>query len=194
MRIPVSRAIALGAALALVGGVTAATTAIAQTSPGTGTAAHGNTNIDIYSINSDGPDFQAVLSGAIGDFGPAVAVFPDGTVDPEHSHQLQLNLSRGSFRLDIVQLEQDFLGHLSNFPAYPGTCSEFVGFTLRVPVVAGSGTGAYQGISGEFTVGVTGNEALLAAPGSGPGQPCKQPQGRAWEVIIVNGHGTVSLS
>jgi hypothetical protein len=39
----------------------------------------------IYSINSDGPYFRATLTGAVGDYGPAVTVLPDGTVDPQHS-------------------------------------------------------------------------------------------------------------
>jgi hypothetical protein len=31
---------------------------------------HGAVNVTIWSIYSDGPDFQAVPSGAIGDYGP----------------------------------------------------------------------------------------------------------------------------
>ena len=38
-----------------------------------------------FSQNSDGPDFTVVLSGAVGDYGPAVSIHPDGTVDPEHT-------------------------------------------------------------------------------------------------------------
>jgi hypothetical protein len=37
-----------------------------------------------------------VLSGAIGDFGEAVSVLPNGTVDPEHSSQEKLLMTQGS--------------------------------------------------------------------------------------------------
>ena len=66
-----------------------------------------------------------------------------------------------------------------------------VSFTIPVPVVAGSGTGSYKGITGDFTLGVTADEALAGAP-SGVGEPCTHPQRRAWEVIILAGPGTVS--
>ena len=56
----------------------------------------------VYSINSDGPDFRAVVTGAVGDYGPAVTVHPDGTVDPSHSSELELKLTAGSFRLSIA--------------------------------------------------------------------------------------------
>ena len=42
---------------------------------------HGAVNVTIWSIDSDGAGFQAILSAAIGDYGPAVTVFPDGKVD-----------------------------------------------------------------------------------------------------------------
>jgi hypothetical protein len=37
-------------------------------------SAGGTANIVLYSVNSDGPDFRAVVTGAIGDYGPAVTV------------------------------------------------------------------------------------------------------------------------
>ena len=61
----------LGAAIgATSSGAAASTvTAAAGRTPATG-AIHGVANLVIYSINSDGPDFQAIVSGAIGDYGP----------------------------------------------------------------------------------------------------------------------------
>jgi hypothetical protein len=151
----------------------------------------GTTHVVIYSVNSDGPYFRAVLSGSIGDYGPAVAVYPDGKVDPEHDSELQLDLSRGTFRLNIAGLDREFSRLISPYPSYPATCSAYVSFTTRVPVVADSGTGSYQGITGDFTVGVTADEALAGAA-SEAGEPCTQVQRRLWEVIIVAGPGTVS--
>jgi hypothetical protein len=187
----------VGAALALAGcGTAAAAHQPAQTSaqvPANPAVANvrGTTNIVIYSVNSDGPYFRAVLSGSIGDYGPAVAVYPDGKVDPEHDSELQLDLSRGTLRLNIAKLDQEFSRAIMPYPRYPATCSAYVSFTTRVPVVAGSGTGSYRGITGDFTLGVTADEALAGA-GSGAGEPCTQVQRRLWEIIILGGPGTVS--
>jgi hypothetical protein len=99
--VPACRAAILGAALALAD----CTPAAAQTSAKPAvTRVHGTAHLVIYSVNSDGPDFRVVLSGAIGDYGPAVAVYPDGKVDPEHDSELELKLSRGTFRLNIAGL------------------------------------------------------------------------------------------
>jgi hypothetical protein len=57
-----------------------------------------------------------VLSGAIGDFGEAVSVLPNGTVDPEHSSQLRLALTQGSFRIVIGPLHAKLLNALSHAP------------------------------------------------------------------------------
>ena len=46
---------------------------------------HGAVNVTIWSIDSDGAGFQAILSAAIGDYGAAVTVFPDGKVDAHYT-------------------------------------------------------------------------------------------------------------
>lgn len=138
-------------------------------------------NILLYNINSDGPYYRALLTGAIGDFGPAVAIYPNGKVDQEHNSEMELNLSRGTFRLNIAQLEREFFAHaMQHYPAYPATCSVFDSLTVPVPIVAGSGTGAYRGIAGTFTVTVTAEEDLH--------RPCNSPT-RQWEVILLAGQG-----
>ena len=43
-----------------------------------------------------------ILTGAIGDFGEAVSVYPDGTINPQHNAELNLALTRGSFRKRIA--------------------------------------------------------------------------------------------
>jgi hypothetical protein len=191
LAVPTCRAVILGATLALAACAPASATQTSAQIPAKpaveAAPVHGTVHIDIYSINSDGAYFRAVLSGSIGDYGPAVAVYPDGKVDPEHNSELELNLSRGTFRLNIVQLDREFFQHLSHYPDYPATCSEYVSFTTRVPVVADSGTGSYQGIAGDFTLSVTGNETLTS-----PGSCAKGPWTRLWEVLIFAGPGTVS--
>jgi hypothetical protein len=69
-------------------------------------AVSGPVHFSGFSQNSDGPDFTVVLTGAVGDYGPAVTVFPNGKVDPEHQHQLSLRLKKGSFRLSIARLDR----------------------------------------------------------------------------------------
>ena len=45
------------------------------------------THIAVWSVNSDGPDFEAIVTGAVDDHGPGVTVHPDGSVDPDHSSE-----------------------------------------------------------------------------------------------------------
>jgi hypothetical protein len=170
----------LVAAIAITGCASAAAKTSAPRSSGAGR----QVRIMVYSINSDGPDFRAVLAGAIGDYGPAVTVYPDGKVDPEHTSELELNLTRGSFRLNIAELDQRFTAVTSHEPIYPRTCSDYVSVTVPVPVVAGSGTGSYQKISGSFTVTATLNEDETP--------PCQEATTFLWQVITMSGSGTLT--
>jgi hypothetical protein len=143
-------------AVALAGCATPASqtaTATTQTTA-TGSAA-GATRIVIWSVNSDGPDFRAILTGGVGDYGPAVTVLQNGAVDPEHTSEMELNLSRGSFRLSIVKFHSELAQALAHWRYDPATCSVDVTVTSTVPIVAGSGTGAYRGIAGAFTLTTT---------------------------------------
>ena len=179
---------ALGAAVFVValGGplVAGAASASGATVPGPAAAhLHGEVNVTIWSIDSDGADFQAILSGAIGDYGPAVTVLPDGKVDPEHTNEMELELRHGTFRLYIDGIASKFRAQTSHEPLYAATCSDYFHVTATVPVVAGSGTGAYRGISGDFSLTLTGNEDQKTPPcGSG----------FASQVILLTGSGTIS--
>jgi hypothetical protein len=165
--------------------ITGCASAAAQTSAARSSAAGRHVRIMVYSINSDGPDLRAVLDGAIGDYGPAVTVYPNGKVDPSHSSELELNLTRGSFRLNIAELIQRFTAATSHEPIYPGTCSDYVSVTAPVTVVAGSGTGSYRKISGRLTVSATLNEDETP--------PCHGPTAFLWQVITISGSGTFTL-
>jgi hypothetical protein len=179
--------------LAACGGGKAATRAssapstTATSSPGRPASAHTNANILLYNLNSDGPYYQALVTGAIGDVGPAVAVYPNGSVDQEHNSEMELQLSRGTFRLNIAQLDKEFFSlSAPHYPTYPATCSDLVSFTIPVPIVADSGTGLYGNITGSFAITLTAEEVFT--------RPCNPPAGRpTWEVIILAGSGTVSL-
>ena len=101
--------------------------------------------------DSDGAGASVILTGAIGDFGAAVSVYPDGAIDPQHDSQVNLALTRGSFRIGVTALDKKIVSEFSHFRPDPRTCSGAVRATATTPVVPGSGTGAYRGIGGSFT-------------------------------------------
>jgi hypothetical protein len=179
----------LAGALAITGCASAAAKSAAtgsvtvKTTAGSAQVSHA-VHIMVYSINSDGPDLRAVLDGAIGDYGPAATVYPDGKVDPSHSSDLELNLTRGSFRLDIAGLTKRFVAATSHEPIYPRTCSDHLSVTAPVAVVAGSGTGAYRKIGGRLTVTATLDEDETP--------PCPGPTAFRWQVITMSGSGFVT--
>lgn len=138
--------------------------------------------------NDDLPGATVVLPGAIGDFGAAVTVLRNGKVDPEHSSLLNLALTQGSFRMVIGPVHTKLENALSHAPCNLKTCSGHVTVTGVAPVVAGSGTGAYKGISGSLTLTLTANE-VDAKPG------CQPFSGSALlaRTIFIAGSGTVSF-
>jgi len=139
--------------------------------------------------NDDLPGATVVLSGAIGDFGAGVTVLRNGKVDPEHSSLLKLALTQGSFRIVIGPLHAKLLNALSHATYNLKTCSGHVAVTGVAPVVPGSGTGAYKGINGSFTLTLTGNE-VDAKPGCRPfsGSPLLA------QTVFIAGSGTVSFA
>jgi hypothetical protein len=169
----------LGAAVlgaAVLAGTLAATRV--SMSAATSAAARGHAEIMLYSINSDGPDFRAIIAGAVGDYGPAVTVGPNRSV-------MRLSLTRGSFRLSIAGLDKKFAMATRHEPIYPGTCSDFASVRAAVPIVAGSGTGGYRRISGSFAVTATLHEVEAT--------PCPHSNAFRWQAIMASGPGTVSL-
>ena len=161
---------------------TASTASTSATAPAT---ARNNTHLMVYSINSDGPDLRAIVTGAIGDYGPAVTVFPDGKVDPSHTHDLELKLARGSFMLSITELDKKFVAVTSHEPIYPRTCSDYMTASAPMAVVPGSGTGAYRGISGRFAVTITADEVEK--------KPCQPVGAIQYQALVLRGPGRVSV-
>lgn len=169
---------ALAGALASAGCAQATT---ATTAAPVNRAAH----IMAYSINSDGPAFQVIVTGAVGDWGQGLSVYPDGAVDPDHTSELSLKLTRGSFRLSIARLDAGIVSAYRHWPSNPGTCSGSIAVTAATPIVAGSGTGSYRGISGTFTVTATIDEIDVkpVCDGTSPFRA---------QVVFMVGSGTVS--
>ena len=188
-RVAAMLAIAAVAGALVTGGCVSAATmppAAAAASARAAAATGGTANIMIYGVNSDGAYWHAIVSGVIGDYGPAVSIDPNGQVDPAHNSELDLRLTHGSFRLSIAALDKKFVKAAAHEPVYPKTCTDLISVTGTTPIVAGSGSGAYGGIRGSFPVILTLNEVET--------RPCRPSPGafRA-QLITVAGSGTISF-
>ncbi len=177
-----------GSAVAMVtGGCALAATAAPAASATAAAATDGTANIMIYSVNTDGPYLHAIVSGVVGGYGPAVTIYPDGIIDPEHNSEVVLRLTHGSFRLSIRALDAAFNKVSRREPIYPKTCSDLIRVTATAPVVAGSGTGAYRGIRGGFRLTLTSNE-VEATPCAANG-----PSAIRAQLITAAGSGRISF-
>jgi hypothetical protein len=141
----------------------------------------GQLQLTDYSSN-DGSRSTVVLTGVIGDYGEGLREVSKGGAARQYD-QMVVDLTHGSFTLDIAGLEDDLVREFRYFPSNTGTCSGVVTASGLSPIVTGSGTGAYKGISGDMHLTTTVHEvdswpkcvALLS------------------EVIVVSGIGTVTL-
>ncbi|MEV5719086.1 hypothetical protein AB0L41_34805 [Amycolatopsis mediterranei] len=141
-------------------------------------------NLVDYTDN-DGAASTVILTGGIGDFGTAVSVDANGAVNPDHNGDLQLTLSQGTFRLDVAGLDRKVTAVMSTFPPDLTSCSGTVTASAPAPIVAGSGTGAYRGIRGTFTLTVTIAEVDAKAN-------CQPGSAFLDQIIVTAGAGTVS--
>jgi hypothetical protein len=107
--------------------------------------------------NNDGPMGAVFLTGAIGDYGKAVRNYANGIVVQQYN-QLDVQVSHGSFQLKIAGLERSLVRAAGSLPTNLKSCSGTFIVHATTPVVSGSGTGAYKGISGSFKMTVTVNE------------------------------------
>lgn len=165
---------------------TAASGGTSPTTRGQATAAAaGKAHITVYSINSDGPGFRVILTGAVGDYGPGVTVYPSGKTDPRHTSEMELKLTHGSFRLSIASLGKKIVSAFRHFPGNTSTCSGTVTVAGVAPIVAGSGTGSYRGIGGSFSMTATIDEVDARPVCNGTGKFLSQ-------VILMVGSGTIS--
>jgi hypothetical protein len=177
----------LAAVVLVIGGCAAARKAAALNSRPAAAVkpASGAVHFIDYSIDSDGPRSSVIVTGAIGDWGSAETVFPDGKIDPQHMHELQLSLQHGTFRLPFAALDKKIRGALGHWPSNPRTCSGSISVRATLPVVPGSGTGLYKGISGSFSVTATIDEVDVKPVCNGTSRFLAQ-------VILLVGSGTVA--
>lgn len=164
------------------------TVAATATASATTTAHAKPAHIAIWSVNSDGPNFRAILTGAVGDSGPGVTVRPNGKADPSHTSELELKLGHGSFRLSIAALGSKFTQSVASWPYNQATCSIHGTVSGTTPVVTGSGTGAYQGIAGSFTLTLSLDEDFPRMPSCSENSGGFQAQ-----ILLLQGTGSVRL-
>jgi hypothetical protein len=159
-------AVASAAVLAVSGGLASAD------GPSTGGEVH------LYEADTalDGNLGTDILTGAITDHGTDHQGVAGG------GNYNKLVLSRGSFEINTVNLPPTFP------PLNPTTCSSDGTTTVPVPIVDGSGTGAYHGISGTFQITVTFASIL---PRLANGQ-CNTTATRYPGIEISRGAGRVS--
>lgn len=183
----VAAAFALAGCTAAAGASTAAVATSGSTSVTTAKLAPEPrlTHITAYSINTDDPVFTSVVSGpAIGDYGRAEQVSPGSSGASAHGSELELDLARGTFRLDVAGIDAKFTAGTSHEPIYPGSCSTFVSVSDNVPIVPGSGTGAYQGIAGTFAMTLALNEIH--------DNPCTSSLRILRQAIVLQGAGIIT--
>ncbi|MBV9854899.1 MAG: hypothetical protein JOY82_10305 [Streptosporangiaceae bacterium] len=142
------------------------------------------THVTVYSVNSDAPVFSAVVSGpTVGDYGRAEQVAPGSTVPTAHGGELLLKLAHGTFRVSVADIDTKFTEALG--PAtIRSTCSDYVSVRDNVPIVPGSGTGAYRGIAGTFAATLTVNELHPT--------PCNKVVRLFRQLIWLNGAGKIT--
>jgi hypothetical protein len=169
------------------GGRSATETLAAGVTSATRTPVAGGTVRFTAYANDDLPGATVILTGVIGDFGAAVSVLPDGTIDPEHTSEFNLALTQGSFRISIAVLHEDLVRAFGHFKPNLRTCSGHVTVAAAAPIVAGSGTGSYKGISGNFNLTATVNEVDGKSSCSGG------PSVLLAQDLSIAGTGTVSF-
>ena len=94
-----------------------------------------------------------------------------------------LELSKGSFEIDVSKVGNK----LGNLPVDPTTCASDGTVAGPIPIVPGSGTGAYQGISGALKVRVSAAYVLPRAHGV-----CHTSAKHYRGIMIVKGSGTIT--
>jgi hypothetical protein len=141
-----------------------------------GTSTGGKVHVYEADTNDAGNLGTIVLTGAITDTG--IDNQGDG---PKGSNLIVL--SKGTFAIDVSKVGNK----LVNLHVDQTTCSSDGTVAGRIPIVPGSGTGAYQGITG--TLEVDASEAFILPRVNGA---CDTNATQYPGVLIVKGSGTVS--
>jgi hypothetical protein len=157
------------------------------------TVTNGTVHIIAYGDGA-GAGETDIFTGAIGDFGSGIAVDANGTADPGNGTEQQFDLVHGSFRVSVQALDKKVGSAFNNFKPNTSTCSGMITASGTAPVVSGSGTGSYVGITGSFTVTFL-YAAILPKITSGKNKGQCNESNNAQSIgsaQVVTGSGTVS--
>lgn len=114
-----------------------------------GTRAAGKVHVYEADTKDAGNRGTIIVTGAITDHGTDhQAVAGGGKFN-------KLVLSKGSFEINVGGLTSGLGKKLHSLPLNPKTCASGGSATAQVPIVKGSGTGAYRGIRGAFEATAT---------------------------------------
>jgi Flp pilus assembly protein TadG len=161
--------------------------ALGEAAAGASAAAHGG-SVHVYledtlaqsAANEAG---QVVVTGAFGDAG-SFTVSGNGIA--------KVVLSKGTFKVSDAAGEAKegaLFAHLAKY-MNPSTCAVAFPYTVAVPIIAGSGTGAYTGISGRLTITTDDVGVWPAKAGKCENSPSSTPTGF---VALSQGQGNVSF-
>ena len=157
------------------------------------TVTNGTVHVFDYG-DGEGIGSTIVLTGAIGDSGSADSIGANGIPQP-NSLEVKISLVQGSFAISTAGLDKKINSAFNKVQPNARTCSAYIAATGSTPIVAGSGTGAYTGIRGGFTLTFT--FALIGSKypsGKHAGQ-CNNANNSpsVGQAQFVTGWGTVSF-
>jgi hypothetical protein len=152
--------------------------------PASATLAPSGGLVHLYQVDdfNTGNTGQVVMTGAIADHG----VDNEGPVSPALN---VISLSKGTFEVDLTNFGTGKVPvHVNDT-----NCSYEAVVTGKVPIVPGSGTGAYTGINGTFNVNAT--YVGILPPLTGANGPCDTSQwGSPPSLDFIEGSAVVSFS
>lgn len=186
-----TRSISLLASAVLIG---ALSMSVGSSASSASTLTSGRVHVFDYG-DGEGVGSTVVLTGAIGDSGSADSIAANGTPDPSNNSEVILLLVTGSFKISTAAIDKAITEAFNHFQLDTSTCSGFISASGTTPIVTGSGTGAYAGISGSFALTYT--EAVVGAKytsGANKGK-CNESNSAPsiGQAQIVTGSGTVSF-
>ena len=135
---------------------------------------------------------KILITGAIGDYGTTFDIDRNGKTDPNGDFGMT-KLTQGNFVVDLTALRAKAGSAQPKFNAT--TCSAAVLVNAKVPIVSGSGTGLYKGISGTVNFGESfGFIVARYTSGSKKGQCNVSAGGTTVSVLgVAAGSGIVSF-
>jgi hypothetical protein len=116
--------------------------AVAAQRTGHASSATKGGKVGIFVTPSNGPVSKILIAGAIGDFGKAISIDKNGTVD-NNGNYVNIKLQKGTFEVNSTKLDKLLNGTPNINKA---NCSVYASKTHTVTLF--NGTGAYAGISG----------------------------------------------